>query len=343
MSLCAAIASLLAATTPAMAASYPVYTYSSYVTTMNGTSAYNAGCALGTKVSAGSRPADAFVILDFGFPIYQSSKWGTLLNTASYPFESTAAIATVVENFGHGWYECSPSGPYKVRVGIGENSANVVVGGVAHNYFTSGDGTAWAGLAVSVNSWFATNGYSSQVSAAGAADIENASGWASASSAEAWLDAFSNATSYAMYDFGSANGCSYANTYADNPCNSSWTTSDEWYVSWHGVAYPAPEDYNQTYSCANQGCSYGNVDRNSRQWEAISRYGYHHQSGAIRIEAVVTQHEACAQNGCSSGTNNTPAQGDGDMYNALNHDYAPSETGQSLDWTTDFEWGYTLS
>lgn len=31
------------------------------------------------------------------------------------------------------------------------------------------------------------------------------------------------------------------------------------------------------------------------------------------------------------------------MYNALNHDYAPSETSQSLEWTTDMEWRYTKS
>jgi hypothetical protein len=324
----------------ARAASYPLYTYSVYIQTMDGTAAYNAGCSVGSKVGAGTRPAHSLVILDFGYPYYQNGTWGALLLDYPNPFESLSAIAAVTEAYGHGWYECSPSGSqYQLRVAIGENSANTSAG----NYFTNADGAAWAGMVVSVNSWFATNGYSSQVSAAGAADIENATYWATATSARAWVDGFSSHTSYAMYDFGAASGCSYANTYANNPCNAGWMTADEWYVSWHGVAYPAPEDYNTTRYCAYKGCSYGNVDPNSRQWEAISRYGYHYQGGAIRVEVVVTQYEACVQRGGCSGINNTPAQGDADMYDALNYDYAPSETSQSLDWTTDMEWGYTLS
>jgi hypothetical protein len=31
------------------------------------------------------------------------------------------------------------------------------------------------------------------------------------------------------------------------------------------------------------------------------------------------------------------------MFNALNHDYAPSETNSSITYSTDFEWGYVLN
>lgn len=323
------------------AASYPNYTYSVYVTSMSGSAADTAGCNLGIAVTEGTRPADAFVVLDFGYPIEESGVWGTLLLTSSYPFESTSAISTVVENFANGYYACSPSSTF-LRLAVGENSSNVSINGHAYNYFTGADGTAWADMVIGVNNWLSTNGEATQVSAAGGPDIENASGWASFTNAKAWDDSFSAATSYAYYDTGSANGCYFSNTYGDNPCSAGWNTYDEWYVSWVGVAFPAPEDYNQTYYCAAQGCSYGNVDPMSRQWEAISRYGYHYQGGAILIKTVVTQYEACVQvGGCvAKGTDNTPAQGDGDMYNALNHDYAPSETSQSIEWTTDVEWGY---
>lgn len=318
----------------------PIFTYSVYVTSSSTTAAYNQGCALGGKVGAGSRPSDAFTILDFGYPDYQSG-YGTLLMTSTYPFVTIGQIEGMVEQYGKGYYDCSPTRT-SLRIGVGENTSNVSVNGVTHNYFTAADGTAWGNMVTTINTRLGNNGYSTQVSTGGAADIENASGWATFPNVKAWSDAFSATTAYAMYDFGSANGCSYANTYGNNPCNSSWNTCDEWYASWHGVAYPAPEDYNQAYSCSyTGGCSY-TVDNNARQWEAISRYGYHYQGGSILIKAAVTQYEACVQRDSCSGVDNSPGQGYGDMYNALNHDYAPLETSQSVEWSTDFEWGYTL-
>ena len=235
---------LLQAVGPASvsAANYPIYTYSIYVTSMSATAANTAGCDLGNKANAGTRPTNALVILDFGYPINQNNTWGTLLLTSTYPFESTTAIAGVVENFATGFWSCTTSTP-RLRIAIGENTANVSVNGVTKNYFNAADGTAWAGLVNTVNSWLATSphNYSSQVSAAGAADIENASGWASYANAKAWADAFSAATSYAYYDFGSANGCSWANTFANNACSSSWNTAQEWYVSFGAPrAFPPP-------------------------------------------------------------------------------------------------------
>jgi hypothetical protein len=192
-----------------------------------------------------------------------------------------------------------------------------------------------------VNSWLSSNGYSTQVTAAGDADMENASGWASASNVQAWGNAFSSVSSYTYYDSGSANGCPDTDVYDNASCNAGWNQYDEWYASWApAAAWPAPEDYNQTYYCPAQGCGYGWVDPNSRQWEAIDRYGYHYQSSHIIVAVVVTQQEACAQVDKCGGVDNTTAEGDSNMYNALNHDWAPNETGQSIRWTTDFEWGY---
>jgi hypothetical protein len=118
-------------------------TYCVYVTSMSTTAAYNHGCDVGTKVGAGTRPSDALVILDFGYPIQQGTTWGTLLLTSTYPFESLSKIAGVVEQYGKGYYECSPAGTH-LRIGVGENSANVSVDGVTRNYFSAAGGTAWA-------------------------------------------------------------------------------------------------------------------------------------------------------------------------------------------------------
>jgi hypothetical protein len=338
---------LATSTGPVSAAAYPVFTYSSYVTSMSASAAQTAGCNLGHKANTGARPPDALVILDFGYPDYKNGVWGTLLLTSTFPFESVSAIAAVVENFGIGYYNCTVAG-INLSLGIGENSYHIIdSGGVTHYYFDSAGGTAWQNLVGTVNTYFSSHGYSAQVQAYGAADIENASGWASAATAESWADAYSIGPA-AYLDFGSANGCASGNTYGNNTCSASWHTYDEWYVSWGArKALPAPEDYNQTYSCAAQGCSFGNVDANARQWEAIDRYGLHYQQNALYVEAVMTNREACVQTGeqtcINKGIDNSPAQGDGDMYNALNHDYAPSETTQSLQWTTDIEWGYTLS
>lgn len=265
-------------------------------------------------------------------------------------FVSTTFITSVTEDFGAGFYNCLTTGSASLRVAPGENDAAAPDG---KHYFTGSNGTIWGGLVVSVNNWFASYGAVS-VTAAAAVDVEPA--WYSPATPLLWGSYFSSASGgYAYYDFGSADGCPYGNgQYTNLGCNNSWNQYDLWDMSWGiAAAWPAPEDYNDYYYTDAAGT--GNVDPQSRQWENISRYGYHYQSTRpLDVHTVTTQWEACHQvnlpddgsnpYSCySKGVNNTQVQGDGDMFNALNNDWAPLETRQSIEWATDMEWGYTLS
>ncbi|HEX9045151.1 MAG TPA: hypothetical protein VF802_09005 [Candidatus Limnocylindrales bacterium] len=335
----------------AAAASMPSnYTYSIYVTSTSGSDASTAGCNLATKVNSGLRPLSSFVILDFGTPYLNGSTWGTYLLGGTGQFVSTTFITNVTEDFGAGFHNCLTNGSASLRLAPGENDAAAPDG---KHYFTGSNGTVWGGLVVSVNNWLASYG-AVNVTAAAAVDVEPS--WYTPATPLLWGSYFSAASGgYAYYNFGSADGCPYGNgQYTNLGCNNSWNQYDLWDMSWGiAAAWPAPEDYNNTYYTDAAGT--GNVDPQSRQWENISRYGYHYQStNPLYVQTVTTQWEACHQvnlpddgtnpNSCySTGVNNTQAQGDGDMFNAMNNDWAPLETGQSIQWATDMEWGYTLS
>jgi hypothetical protein len=318
----------------ALANSYPGYVHSHYVTSTSTTAIHTAGFNLGQAVLNGNAPTDALVILAFGYPYKKASTntWGVLFNTSSFPFVSNATITALAESFAGGYWAGSPSTSHLTLV-VGLNSAQTSDG----NFFTTTQAGHWADLVDSVNAWLVSSGYSSQVTAVGGADMENAARWQTADKDRDWVDAYGAASPSLTYNFGDAAGCPYT-TYSGSACSAGFDQSDFWYISWgSSAAVPAPEIYNTTYVYNG---SY-RTDHNAQQWEMIKRYGIHHQSSTMTIQSSATQRTACNQVGCSSGTDNTPATGWGDLYNALNHDQAPSETAQDLKWETDFEWGYS--
>ena len=80
-------------------------------------------------------------------------------------------IKAAVENFGRGYYLCSDTDQSsQIYVGIGTTNYEYT-----HSWSTAtarGHGLAWAQMVNDVNYWLVTNGYSSQVHAVGAVDIE---------------------------------------------------------------------------------------------------------------------------------------------------------------------------
>jgi len=272
------------------------------------------------------------VILHFGYPYKSGSTWGVLFNTSTFPFHSLTTLAALAENFAGGYWACSPVGT-QLYLGLGENSAQTSSG----NFFTASDGTAWANMVDSVNSWLVSNGFSGQVLARGAADMENASGWQSFTGDKGWVEAYGDASGTAMYNFGDAAGCPYT-TYNNVGCNSGFNQGNFWFLSWGAsAAWPAPEIYNETYVYNG---SY-RTDHNAQQWEMIKRYGIHFQNGStMNFQASVTQRTACNEVDSCSNTNNSPSVGWTDLYDALNHDQAPSDTAQDLLYESDFEWGW---
>jgi hypothetical protein len=335
------LAVLVVAPRPQLAAAntYPGYVHSHYITSTSTTAVHTAGCSLGSAVAGGHAPDDVVVVLDFGYPDLEGSTWGVLLITSSYPFVSLSSVATIAENFAGGYWACSPVGT-TLELAIGENTSRVVDdAGHTHYYFNSSNGTAFANMVDTVNAWLVSNGYSSQVTASGAADMESGSGWQTPTGDRAWAAAYAAASSSKYFDFGDAAGCSRTSYNNSQTCNGGFTQNDYWYLAWGASpAFPLPEIYNDTNITV--GGSYSS-DANAIQWEMIKRYGVNYQSSYMTIQGDMTQRTACNEVGGCSGVDNTPSEGWGDLYNALNHHTSPSQTSQSLRWATDIEWGYT--
>jgi hypothetical protein len=310
------------------AQTYPGYAFSHYVTSTSTTAAYNEGCALADDPTL---VHDAVVILDFGPAARQtgtSTTYGALIWDANRTYRTTTQIRDIARQFGRGYYLCANS-PFtsQLRVAIGVSSDSVI--------FDGPHGTAWGNMVDDVQSWYVTNHYSSQVSASGAADIELGFN-ATYTMAKAWGDAFSTASSGFYYNFGDAAGCSLTSS-SNGACNNGWNQQKIWTVSWGVAAAGAiPEIYSTTVrTTPNTG---KNTNANALEWQMISLYGVLHQGGRQLIYAgSLTQNKACAQVGCASGTNASPANGWTYFYNALNDD---TRTDQSLFWASDIMWGY---
>lgn len=297
------LASVLLLSLPGLAAAAPAATTTRYMQTTNGTTLYNEGKAMAQAGLSG------LVILDFGQPWLSGSTYGSIIY-GSNSFVSTSSIALAAENYARGYQDYSTSGMF-LKLGIGTSNY--------YGYTGTAHGQAWAAMVNTVNNYISANGLS-RVQARGASDFEswcNSSGCMSPTTSRAWADGFSGATSAPMYNYGSADGCPPYGS-----CNGSWTQDDYYYVSWRNpAAWPVPEIY------ATGGA-------NATQWQRISKYGYTTYGQAMDFLGSLTQYAACA-GGCS-GTNNTPAQGWTQLYNALNSDAATAQS--TLDYSTDITW-----
>ena len=311
------------------AATYPGYTTSHYVTSTSTTAAYNEGCALADDPTL---PATSVVILDFGPAVKDVTNgvttYGTWIWDANRTYRTTTQIRDIARQFGRGFWLCSNS-PFtdKLRVAIGVSSDSII--------FDTAHGTAWGNMVDSVQSWYVTNGYSTQVSAAGAADIELGFN-ATYTMAKHWGDAFSAASDYFYYNFGDAAGCS--TTSSDNSttnCNGSWTQLQLWTLSW-GVAAAGsiPEVYSTTAKTTPH--THLATNNNALAWEMISLYGSRFQGGRpIGFAGSLTQHQADTTD---PGTDLAPNLGWQYLWNATSDD--SRTTLNSLPWASDLKWGY---
>ncbi len=290
----------------------PPYTTSYYMNTVDPNALYNMGCDLGSHDLNTDGTQDNVVILFFGGPAQQSGAYGVWL-FGNNQFVSTSQIAEAVKQFGRGYWECTGSDTASiVRIAIGTSN----YGG----YVTYGHGSAWAQLVNDVGSYLDQNGYSSQSLVRGASDMEL--NWNSAAVTKSWVDGYASANRYFLYDFGDAAGCPEYSQ--DNGwCNNGWRQDDVSYISWGAApSYPFPQQYNT-------------VGAQARQWYRLSLYSYSYKGSRMSILGALTQYQACQQVGDCYGTDNTPATGWSQLWDALNSD---SRTAQELPWSTDIKW-----
>lgn len=296
-------ASVLAA--PAHAA--PQATISRYVSNVDPSRWYDLGCALGDAVARGTRPFDAGVILDFGDPAVSGSSYGARVFDGS--FRTTAEVRHVAEQYGAGYWSCSPT----------DSTLRVVLATTNHGAHVSfGGGAAWANMVDATNAYYAANCcIAAQVAAIGGIDAEL--DWNSFAATKPWVDGYDSANSWIYLNIGDAAGCPPAGT-----CDNGWTYNDLWYVSWgSSPALPMPQIYNETGTQA-------------RQWQRLDLWAAANRGGAMTFRGSIAQHQACIDRSDSClGVGNTAGTAWTQLSSALN---AYASTAQTLRWSTDISW-----
>ena len=218
-------------------------------------------------------------------------------------------IALSAEKFGEGYFICTGKDTVsRVKIAIGTNNYEYEgCTNCSHNY---NHGAAFAKMVNSVNAWFLEKSYTSQVSAAGANDLELS--WNTYTRTKSWLDGYDSANQYELYNFGAVPGCPYFAS-PGAQCGSYpilWSKEEVWFVIYGSrPVYPLPEIY------SNNGV-------NAQQWYLMSVYSYTAHGLAIEFPGLMTQSLSCVNNSdpeCDF-LNNTPLDGWTQLQALLNGD-----------------------
>jgi hypothetical protein len=296
---------------------------------------YGLGCDVGSKLANVQGVQSDFVFLDFGQP-YQNAQGilGTILYDLT--FKSTNEIASSVEAFGHGFYNCTSDDT--ITIAIGTNSS----GGLAIDVIAYPHRVAWANLIIEVNRRIALYpGMPDRVFAVGGNNIEP--GFNPDYIPRHWLDGYNSVTGRRLlYVIASADGCpeNYPPTepetgyYPPYNCNNNWTQEDVYYVTWGApYSWPMPEIYN------TQGA-------NSNQWYRIASYSRLSHNKQMTFLGEMTQLAACQQLREQEpgvphcvGTDNDPTTGFTQFYNRINSD-PYRRISNNMKWSTDMKWYY---
>jgi len=251
------------------------------MSTVDYTTLYNEGCAMGTPNQSG------LVILDFGQPWYQSGQGSIIFGSLN--FVSIAQITSAVEGYLDGFYNCSGPSP-QLRLGVGTSNYKSTTG-----YVTYAHGQAWGNMVNTLNNYISSKGYGSQEFARGANDIEM--DWDNTTQSRAWVDGFNSVTQKPLYDYGDAAGCPPYGS-----CNNGWSQNDLWYVSWGSYdSYPVPEIY---------------TNGTAQEWYNESLYSSLNKSNG-RLGFLGTMTQWAASGNCCTYT---PAQGFDTLQNLINSD-----------------------
>lgn len=312
------ITNLLVGITPAArAVTIPNTTTSYYVEHLSAaaTDWYDLGCSQGTIDANRAGAQFRIVALDFGEPALSGSTYGVIGFDGA--FHDRDDLAPAAEQFGMGYYVCTGT----------DTASTLIIALVESNEGSqvrdnaTQQGRAWSNFVDQVIR--AQSVSESQVMYAGGYDMEV--GWNSGSDSIAMLNGFYSLHGYDTYDIGDAAGCPTSGR-SDCVSDYTWTVEQRYNAAWGFTpAYSLPEIYNTSGTQA-------------QQWANLSRYGAHEhpgEYGAVQFSGVLTQSQACAQRDGCSGTNNTPAQGYTQLYNALAQE---SDTAMTPRWSDDMKW-----
>lgn len=299
---------------------------SRYMTTVDpatGGILYKQGCIAGGDINSNYGgpfvPQTGVVVLSLGKPVYDpgTAQYGVTLFGNS--FASTTQVLEGAKAWARGFWDCSTAAPI-LRIALGTSNYCCQVS-AAH-------GRAWALMVNDFKNWITASGFGSQISGAGANDIEM--DWSTPTEAKNWaclmnelgscVDGYGSVSGALYYNFGDAAGCPPAGV-----CNNAWTQEDVWFVSWGATpAWPLPQIYNATMA---------------QQWQQLSLYGFTQHGARMTILGQMTQYAACQTNGPCPGTDFTPQQSWTELWKQINGDVRTRQTGASeLRWSTDITW-----
>jgi hypothetical protein len=293
----------------------PAYSTSYYMGTVDTTTHYELGYAIGRDHLNRSGTQNEVIILDYG----GQNSAGTGATLRGRPDATYAEIRDAVIQVARGyWLGTGSDTASRLHIIVGTNTS-------AYQVNTSG-GEAWAEMINDIGDNLGS--YASQVYIAGGNDMEV--DFATAASTKEWADGYDSVADYSYYNYGDAAGCTTSTTYdgeTDLNCSGAkytWKMSDIFYVSWKVPSSQVlPQIYNQSMS---------------KQWKNLKKYGVVSESRRMYISGTLTQSGACESDPSDPTCTNTfsPSSAWTDLYDRLNAD---TDTSQStLNYSTDIRW-----
>jgi hypothetical protein len=298
---------------------------------------YTMGCDQGKSSDSLGQPTQ-IVLLNYGDPGIVNGHYGAWDSALGgfVPIGSVGqrdSIAWAASRYMQGFWSCTAAGSHSfMTVAPGTNNH----GGGPVNY---AHGQAWANMVSGLNSWITSSGYTAQLWAYGADDIETT--WSTPAAARDWINGFASVGGL-YFDDGDAAGCPASGSGAchPKPCwgpDYGWTTADEYFAMWGATpALPVPEIYGVDPS-VNSSCNptAPGLPLQATEWEQIALYGASH-GGAPTVSAALSQYQACNDKGWScTGDHNTPDQSYQQMQNALN---SSSSTARAIPYRTEMSY-----
>ena len=215
------------------------------------------------------------MVLFMGQPWKKDSTFGTNNHAPGAPFVSIAANEKLARSFAAAYTHCLPNAlkdrGWKINLVLSQNNYGGKPGSGRANYVDYASGAAWGAMVQRVGQWIRANGHARYVRVSGGMDFESSYG--SASRGRDWVNGFTSATNYPMFNTGSLNGCP-----PRGPCDDGWTLSDYYYVSAGADrnVFPLPQIY---------------VRDLARQWANLSRWGVANGNrGRLRFLGPLSQH-----------------------------------------------------
>jgi hypothetical protein len=316
----------------------PAYSTSHYMVTADPAKLELQGCQQARDNKTRGNKA-AIIILDFGEPRFQNGQYGaaTLLLDGQNHFVTTSDIGSGAKGFLQGYWDCATS-DMKLMLALGTVNQGVV--GADH-------GRAWGTMLFNLLDWLfvhpckgapsLTCNFSSRFYVGGAMDIEDWNGHGLQTQTTAWLNAYLGAShEQPFYNYGTCENCpSNSPSQPPNTYTNTAYLDYLWYVS-YGAAptvWAIPEIYNSSGSHALQWYNLSRYAAVCTNCPSASQGGY-----SIWYAGTLTQWQRCKQvpSQCSQGTDNSPAAGWQQLYNALNAD--PLTLQPTLWHSTDIIW-----